>query len=879
MNRPPRRVTWIFASEDETVARDLLRLSAVLVRLGLIENWSVLDVPPGQDADAELRSRIARSDAVVVLSSPGLASTAWPSWRLALEGGPSVVPVVLRAGGPPELDRWVAVPRGVPLMVRNDRDAAMLEVIDALRDLAPLPRQVESNAGGQVSPVGTSINEIFATHGQPSVTFVAPSRFEELKLELRTMGTCLIVEGPSRTGKTTAVYKAMEALGVSALDVQRSTLNGAKLTSDLDLAGFTARLDRLVANEQDTWLFIDDFHYLRDPAYLDALTVRLKVLADLPQPHAKVTLIGINPVAESLVQRMPDLMGRYVPLRLDIDKEWERSTKIAELIILGEQAANIRFRHRDEFIRAAAGSFYLAQLLCNRAARQQGVLEAQATTAEITSRPDDVIEQIRVDLGTRYRAPLVQLAAFDRAAGSPTGASLSLLWLLSRAGDGVVRLFDARTRFPQFAATYDWFLESNLGAFLDSHPALDGLLYFRREAGTLTLEDPQLRFYLRELDWTDFALASGHGRVSFHPTDGPLWPKVTPADSPRVEVRGDGNVSIPDAVIVLHLSDVHIEHADQAALWYSQLAADLREQGVTKLDGLVVTGDLVQRAQPTEYDAAANLLESILEGFGLRQSSVAVVPGNHDVNWLVSGSAYTLRRRKELSTPLEPGTFRAHGDDVVEVRDESTWPHRFDAYAEFHRRVTGQTYPVDFREQGTLVTLATMPAVQILGLNSAWESDHIFPHRTSIHPLALGGALKQLPSSDPAVVRIAAFHHPLAGSDPAVIKDLGFLQRLALDGFRLALHGHVHRADTEQYRYDKAIDGRKLGVVTAGTFGAPTHEWVPGYPLQYNLLRIGLQQVTVETRCRRELTGAWEPDARWLAGAGADPVPRYTISL
>lgn len=70
---------------------------------------------------------------------------------------------------------------------------------------------------------------------------------------------------------------------------------------------------------------------------------------------------------------------------------------------------------------------------------------------------------------------------------------------------------------------------------------------------------------------------------------------------------------------------------------------------------------------------------------------------------------------------------------------------------------------------------------------------------------------------------------------------------------------------------------RQLEVVAAGTFGAPTREWVPGYPLQYNLLLIGPDAITVETRKREEVTGAWTPDARWQQGPGLDPLPRYVI--
>ncbi len=79
------------------------------------------------------------------------------------------------------------------------------------------------------------------------------------------------------------------------------------------------------------------------------------------------------------------------------------------------------------------------------------------------------------------------------------------------------------------------------------------------------------------------------------------------------------------------------------------------------------------------------------------------------------------------------------------------------------------------------------------------------------------------------------------------------------------------------YRYDRTVDGRRLEIVVAGTFGAPVRAWVPGYPLEYNLLLVDDEKITIETRCRRELNGAWEPYARWLQGVGKDPLPRYIV--
>jgi hypothetical protein len=80
-------------------------------------------------------------------------------------------------------------------------------------------------------------------------------------------------------------------------------------------------------------------------------------------------------------------------------------------------------------------------------------------------------------------------------------------------------------------------------------------------------------------------------------------------------------------------------------------------------------------------------------------------------------------------------------------------------------------------------------------------------------------------------------------------------------------------------RYDMSTNGRKLDRICAGTFGAPVREWVPGYPLQYNLLKIEDNQLTVYTRRREELNGAWKPDARWGQGAGKTPLDYYAIKL
>lgn len=133
------------------------------------------------------------------------------------------------------------------------------------------------------------------------------------------------------------------------------------------------------------------------------------------------------------------------------------------------------------------------------------------------------------------------------------------------------------------------------------------------------------------------------------------------------------------------------------------------------------------------------------------------------------------------------------------------------------------------------------------------------------------------------LLKLAVWHHPVTSAEPSRITDPGPLERLAQAGFRLVLHGHIHRADTALFRYDQTPGGRRLDLIAAGTCGAPSRDWVPGYPLQYNLLRLSppgpARRLTVETRRREEPNGAWKPDARWLQGPGRDPLPRYEIDL
>jgi 3',5'-cyclic AMP phosphodiesterase CpdA len=333
---------------------------------------------------------------------------------------------------------------------------------------------------------------------------------------------------------------------------------------------------------------------------------------------------------------------------------------------------------------------------------------------------------------------------------------------------------------------------------------------------------------------------------------------------------------------ILHLSDLHFGNLDNAQLWYTQLAADLRhELKCTHLDAVILSGDIANKSTPEEYDAAKLFLDKLITAFQPTSDQLVIVPGNHDLNWGLAKQAYILMDRQDYQGELQEGCYIPVGDDVIRARDENNYKQRFANFSKFYQDIKGESYPLEYEQQGILHHLPEHNLL-ILGLNSAWQLDHYYKSRASIHSIALSNALEKIDThytTYEKCLKIAVWHHPLDSAFPDRIIDQGFMEQLAVAGFRLFLHGHIHKAETSLFRYDLSTNGRKLDRICAGTFGAPTKELVTAYPWQYNLLKFEGNKLTVHTRRREELNGAWKPDARWLMGAGQNPLPYYEIPL
>ncbi len=356
---------------------------------------------------------------------------------------------------------------------------------------------------------------------------------------------------------------------------------------------------------------------------------------------------------------------------------------------------------------------------------------------------------------------------------------------------------------------------------------------------------------------------------------------VNPIQPSSLEILTD-NRNTEKLINILHLSDLHFNNFQQAQIWSNQLAEDLRNDlNIPHLDALILSGDIANYSTPEEYQAAEKFFANLLQDFPLKPEQIIIVPGNHDLNWKISEEdGYTPMLRKKYSGLMDETLIIDDGGNYIAVIDPRGYQQRFINFSKFYEAIKNQPYPLEYSQQYTLDYLSSQN-ILILGLNSAWQLDHHYKFRASINMDALSNALTAIRRHPEYknCIKIAVWHHPLDSVGNDRIKDTGFMEQLAVAGFRFFLHGHVHKAETSLYRYDMSKDGRKLDRICAGTFGAATKELIPAYPWQYNLLQFTNDKLTVRTRRREEENGAWKPDARWGQGAGKSSLDFYDLDL
>jgi Holliday junction resolvasome RuvABC ATP-dependent DNA helicase subunit len=206
------------------------------------------------------------------------------------------------------------------------------------------------------------LEDVFKTSGLPTFTFVQPVRYPDILLSLRTPGRCLVIEGPSGIGKTTAIENALNELGIG----QAVTKLSARRQDDVEYI-------RILPETRDVGtVIVDDFHKL-DLLTQKALADYLKVLADGEDKKSKIIILGINRAGDNLIRFAADLVNRIDIVRF----ESEPDEKIEEVINKGSQALRVNIPVKKDIIADVRGSFYLTQMLCREICLHFQILQAQ----------------------------------------------------------------------------------------------------------------------------------------------------------------------------------------------------------------------------------------------------------------------------------------------------------------------------------------------------------------------------------------------------------------------------------------------------------------------------------------------------------------------
>jgi hypothetical protein len=342
---------------------------------------------------------------------------------------------------------------------------------------------INGRDSGGVATVG--LETVFKIGGVPTITFVRPSRWGTLLTNLRTPGRGLVVEGPSGIGKTTAVKRALAELGREK-DAQYLS---ARRPDDVEL------IELLPKTNDFGLVVVDDFHVLDDSLRAN-LADLLKALADAEDARSKLVVIGINRAGDRLIEHAPDLVNRLDVLRFDVEPQH----KISQMISLGEEALNIEIDARDFIVESAHGSFYLAQLLCHEVCSSADVFEAERSKRNVTT-PFSRVKQIVLERQEiRFDKVLTKFARGNKFRPGGRAPYVTVLRWLHESDTWTISLPEAMRLHPASRASVSVVLKNGYLNNLVSDPEISQILHFDPVTNVLSLEDPQVAFYIRNLD-------------------------------------------------------------------------------------------------------------------------------------------------------------------------------------------------------------------------------------------------------------------------------------------------------------------------------------------------------------------------------------------
>jgi hypothetical protein len=344
------------------------------------------------------------------------------------------------------------------------------------------------------------LEDVFKISGVPTYTFVAPSAFPRLRVALRTPGRGVVIEGPSGIGKTTAVTRALQDIGHDT----RVQILSARVPANVEYIAMLPEVDGFGV------VVVDDFHVLRVDIK-NSLADHLKVLADTEAADSKLIIVGINRAGDALVRHAPDLANRIDVIKFEVEPE----ESVAEVIRLGEAALNVKLDAASQIVAAAQGSFYLAQMLCQELCMKENIVERQDADEPVQVRASyaSVRALVMERQERRFGDVTRKFARGPRFRASGRAPYLLLLKWLAESQRWDIALRDEIARHPKHRGSVGQVVDKG---YLASHAAnedITEIIHYDPDGRILSVEDPHLVFYLRNLDWQQFPREVGFTNV------------------------------------------------------------------------------------------------------------------------------------------------------------------------------------------------------------------------------------------------------------------------------------------------------------------------------------------------------------------------------
>ena len=355
---------------------------------------------------------------------------------------------------------------------------------------------------------------------------------------------------------------------------------------------------------------------------------------------------------------------------------------------------------------------------------------------------------------------------------------------------------------------------------------------------------------------------------------------------------------MPFSVSILQISDLHRDRS--SAIGNDALLSSLQndrdryvagpnDHAIRPPDIIVVSGDIIRGVPPgvpdyekqlaDQYHEATTFLDALTERLVAGdRSRLVLVPGNHDVS-----ACHFMQSLERLELAAD------NKNDLVSelLRPDSSlrwcWPelalYRIANATRYDQRLAPfATFYADFYQQQRTFDLD--PAKQfgifdypefnltIIGFSSCHEND-FFNKPGAIDSGSIAAA--SLILRDPHFngrLRAAVWHHNTEGPPSQTdYMNAGILQNLIDNGFSLGLHGHQHRPQCLDTRFNYGGKAR-ISVISAGTLcGTASRR----FGRAYNIIELDLERLDGRLHVREMLND--EPDSPiW----GCRPLPPDT---